>query len=139
MFNKLCLVVFAIERHLCISYIDPRCVYPLIACWLIPLLKNPGVRPIGVCESLRRIIGKAILQVVGQDIQSAVGSAQLCASQRSGCETVIFTLRQIFDGDAEDMLLVNVRNAFNSFNWQVMLHNVSVLCPSFALCVINYY
>ena len=31
-----------------------------VACRLIPFNKNPGVRPIGVGEVLRRIVGKAI-------------------------------------------------------------------------------
>ena len=38
------------------------------ACRLIALSKNPGVRPIGVAEVLRKIISKAILAVIGQDI-----------------------------------------------------------------------
>ena len=36
----------------------------LVACRLIPLDKSSGVRPNGVGEVLRRIIGKAILTVL---------------------------------------------------------------------------
>ena len=51
------------------------------ACRLIALNKNPGVRPIGICEVVRRIISKAILSITSGDIQDAAGSLQLCAGQ----------------------------------------------------------
>jgi len=38
------------------------------ACHLIPLDKNPGVRPIGIGETIRRIIRKSILQIVRNDV-----------------------------------------------------------------------
>ena len=52
------------------------------ACRLIPLDKNPGVRPIGVGEVLRRIVGKAILSVIKPEIMSSAGNLQLCADKR---------------------------------------------------------
>ena len=33
---------------------------PFIACRLMPIDKNPGIRPIGVGEVLRRIVGIVI-------------------------------------------------------------------------------
>ena len=36
---------------------------------LVALNKCPGVRPIGVGDVSRRIIGKAILSVISEDIQ----------------------------------------------------------------------
>ena len=56
-----------------------------IACRLIPLDKNPCVRPIGIGEVLRRIIGKSVLSVVKQDVLEAAGNLQLCAGQSGGC------------------------------------------------------
>lgn len=41
--------------------------------------KNLGVRPIGVGEVVRSIIAKAVLSIVGTDIQQAAGPLQLCA------------------------------------------------------------
>ena len=51
---------------------------PIMACRLIPLNKNPGLRPIGIGECLRRIIGKAVTYVLKRDIQEQAGSLQLC-------------------------------------------------------------
>ena len=59
------------------------------ACRLIPLDKCPGVRPIGVGEVPRRIIAKAILRIVGSDVEEAAGSLQLCAGQDGGCEAAV--------------------------------------------------
>ena len=45
-----------------------------------------GVCPIGIGEVIRRIVGKAILSVIGYDIQEAAGAIHLCAGQQAGCE-----------------------------------------------------
>lgn len=39
-----------------------------MACRLIALNKNLGVRPIGVAETLRCIMGKAILTTIADDV-----------------------------------------------------------------------
>ena len=52
--------IATLARKLATEIIDPSTIDSLIACRLIPLNKNPGVRPIGIGEVLRRIIGKAI-------------------------------------------------------------------------------
>ena len=126
-------------RRPCVQNVDPAILQPFIACRLIPLSKNPGVRPIGICETLRRVIGKAILRVVGPNIRLATGMVQLCAGQKSGCESAVHAMRTLFNGDAEGVLLLDAFNAFNLINRQAMLHNISLLCPAFATCVTNYY
>jgi len=45
-----------------------------LACRLIPLDKNPGLRQIGVGEVLRRIIGKAVMVVPRNHVKKSVGS-----------------------------------------------------------------
>ena len=47
---------------------DPLCLETYTACRLIPLDKNPGIRPIGVGEVLRRIVGKAIAWSLKQEV-----------------------------------------------------------------------
>ena len=54
------------------------------------------MRPIGIGEVPRRIIAKAILRIIGGDIEEAAGSLQLCAGQDSGCEAAIHAMRSIF-------------------------------------------
>ena len=54
--------------------VDLHSAEALVACRLIPLNKNPCVRPIGVGEVIRRIIGKQYIEwVVKKDIQEAAG------------------------------------------------------------------
>ena len=40
---------------------------------LIPVDKNPGVRPIGIGEVLRCIIGKAIISTIKPEIMKSAG------------------------------------------------------------------
>ena len=85
---------------------------------------------IGVGEVVRWIIGKAILSVIGVEIQQSAGSLQLCAGQPSGCEAAIHALRHIYDDDStQAALLVDASNAFNNLNRQLALVNISTLCP----------
>ena len=85
-------------------------------------------------------MGKAILAVIKVDIQSAVGSLQLCAGQDAGCEAAIHAMRSFFDDEAtEGVLLIDAKNAFNSLNRAATLHNIRVLCPSIAPALINIY
>ena len=56
-----------------------------------------GLRPIGVGEVLRRIIGKAIITTFRENIVDSVGSLKVCASHESGCEAAVHAMhREIF-------------------------------------------
>ena len=136
----LCSSVAAVARRLCSSYVDPVCIHALFSCRLVALNKLPGVRPIGIGETCRRIIGKAVLSVLGQDVLEAIGSVQLCAGQKGGCEAAVHALRTSFESDStEAILLVDAKNAFNSLNRQTALLNILHLCPSIARFLINSY
>ena len=66
-----------------------------IACRLIPLDKDgDGVRPIGIGEVLRRIIGKSIISVLRPDLLESAGSIQLCAGHQAGCESALKYLKK---------------------------------------------
>ena len=97
---------------------------------MIPLDKNPRLRPIGVGEVLRRIAGKVIVSHLKEDFMQSVGSLQVCAGEDAGCESSIHAMRTIYeDQSAEAVFLVDASKAFNSINRNVFLHNVEVTCP----------
>ena len=138
--HDLCQVLALLTKCLCTTYIDPQRLSPLLACRLIALDKCPGVRPIGICEIVRRIIAKAVLFVTKGDIQEAAGSRQLCAGQIAGTEAAIHAMRSIYSNeDTKAVLLVDASNAFNSLNRQVGLRNARLLCPSLSKILINTY
>ena len=122
---------------MCTTFVDPMIISPLMACRLIDLDKNPGGQPIDVGETVRCIIAKAVLCVIGEDIQFTAGSVQLCAGQLSAA---VLAMREAFhDDDFEGMLLIDATNAFNSLNRAVALYNIQQLCPSFSTILINTY
>ena len=126
-------------RRLCTSYLHPECVEAYNFC-CIALNKFPGIRPIGVCEVVRRIIGKAIMTLVKDDIMEATGPTQLCAGQLAGCEAGVHTLHSLFDNfSTEGVLLVDATNAFNQLNRPATLRNIQAICPSLAHILINCY
>ena len=138
--DDLCYALSLFSKRLCTEFVDPSALSSFVACRLIALDKNPGVRPIGVGETVRRLIAKVVLSVLYNDIQSAAGSLQLCAGQLSGCEAAVHSMRKLFSSsDVEGVLLVDASNAFNSLNRQASLHNIQRLCPSFSTILINTY
>ena len=54
-----------------------------LACRLIALDKHPGVRPIVIGDTAHRIIAKAVLSIIGPDIQDVSGCQQLYVVGRS--------------------------------------------------------
>ena len=136
----LCHSLASLAKRLCTSFVDPKGLSAFLACRLIALDKCPGVRPIGVCETARRIISKAILSTIKDDIQDAAGSLQLCAGQIAGIEAAIHFMRESFlSKSTEAVLVVDASNAFNSLNRDAALQNIRHVCPSLATVLINTY
>ena len=63
---------------------------------LIPLDKNPGVRPIAVGEVDRRIICKAIMRVIECNVLPATAPLQICVGVPSACEAAVHTIDGFF-------------------------------------------
>ena len=113
---------------------------------LIPLDKgadnsgNPGIRPIGIGEVLRRIVGKAVMTILKTDIQSACGCLQTCTGLRSGIEATIHASNEIWqDQSTQCILQVDADNAFNRLNRKVALHNIQQTCPAMHRFLQNHY
>ena len=81
-------------------------------------------KSIGVSEILRRIIGERIAWTLKDDIQEAVGSLQTATGLKNGAEAAICSMQEIFANEQNDaVILVDAKNAFNSLNRNVALHN----------------
>ena len=138
--RDLCAAIAAVGRRITTEFVDPEPLKALLACRLIPLNKQPGIRPIGVCEVVRRILGKAIMGVVADDVRLAAGPLQLCCGQDAGCEAAVHAMRTAFEADSTDaILLIDASNAFNNLNRKVALYNVRYTCPAIAKILINCY
>ena len=125
--TDLCEAIALFARCLCTTLLAPEILSSFVSCRLIALDKCPGVRPIGVCEVVRRIVSKAALFVIRKDI---AGSRQLCAGQLAGVELAVHAVQSHFLlDDTEGILLVDASNAFNTLNRIVALHNIRHVCP----------
>jgi hypothetical protein len=89
-----------------------------LACRLIALNKNPGVRPIGTGITTRQIIAKAMTR---QDIQEAADSLQLSAGQFLGIEATVHAADLLFK--QEETKAIVLVDATNAFNWP-LLHTI---------------
>lgn len=78
--------------------------------------------------------------VLKSDIQTTAGPLQVATGLESGAEAAIHSMREIFEHqDCDAVILVDAKNAFNSLNRQVALHNIQYICPQFATVLINTY
>ena len=85
-------------------------------------------------------MGKCVTKVTKSDDIDASGSLQVCAGHKSGSEAAIHAMREVFEHDNSDaVLLIDASNAFNSLNRAAALHNIRILCPSIATYAINTY
>ena len=138
--NDLCAALARVARRIPTAFIDPSTLAAYTSCRLIPLNKCPGVRPIGIGEVVRRIIGKAVMRVMKYDLQDSIGSIQLCAGQDAGCEAAVHSMEKVFaDENTEAMILVDASNAFNRLNRQATLLNCRAICPALSYILINTY
>jgi len=138
--SSLCNAVAVMARRLATECVDPKGLEALLANRGIAIDKFPGLRPVGVGEIVRRIIGKAVMSVTGEKVQEAVGALQLCGGQPAGVESAIHAMRGFLDDDDSDGIpLIDADNAFNRVNRAVALWNIQYICPAMKHVLINFY
>ena len=104
-------------KRLCVKR-SANYVAIFLVCRLIPLAKQPGVKPKRIGKVLRRLIGKIVMKLLRKDILKATGSLQLCAGQDAGSEAVIHAVYDMFnEGDTGVVLMVDGSKCFE-FNQQ---------------------
>ena len=138
--TDLCQALAVLARKLNTEVISPQHLRGFVAGRLIPLDKQPGVRPIGVGEIPRRIVSSATVSLLNPDLVAATAPLQTCAGLPGGIEASIHAMRRIFNDEETDaILLVDARNAFNAMNRQAALHNIQYSCPELSTFVRNIY
>ena len=110
---------------------------------MIALDKQPGIRPVGVGETWRRLMAKCLLKVAGPEAKSACGTTQLVGGLGAGIEGAIHAMRVLFAEHREEedwgFLLIDARNAFNEENRTAMIWAVRHEWPSGAQFTFNCY
>ena len=100
--------------------------------------KLPGVRPMGIGGTLRRVIRKTAMKLVKRDVLKSTESIQLSAGQDAGSEAAIHAVYEIFNKKStEAVLMVDASNAFNTINGEAFLHNTKI--PSISTYISNCY
>jgi hypothetical protein len=69
----------------------------LMACRLVALDKQPGVRPVGIGESYRRLMAKCLLEEIGHKATTACGNRNLCAGLPGGIEGAVHAVATAFE------------------------------------------
>ena len=138
--KELCESIALLARKLCTKHINPTFLKAYTACRLVPLNKNPGIRPVGIGEVIRRIIGKSIMKCVSTEMGLATAPIQVCSGLPGGVEAAVHAVRKLYeDKETEAIILVDAENAFNLMNRKVALNNIQHICPSLSTYIINSY
>lgn len=96
------------------------------ACRLIPLEKQPVVRPIGIVQVVRRIIGKVVIKPLKRDDLNATGLLQLYAGKDAN-EAAIHVYTMSNKENIEAVFIVDTSDAFNLISREAFLHNSKFL------------
>jgi len=131
----LCHFLALLAKRISTSYLDPKVLFPFLACRLIALNKNPGIRPIWVCETARRIVSKAILFNTRWDIQDDAGFFQLYAGQIAGAEAAVHATREAFADENTQKSHFCIKIVIISLSFEFMA--TTIICINFN--IILYY
>ena len=68
--------------------------HALMACRLVALDKGPGVRPMGIGDTLRRALAKLVMRAAGDQAKTVCGNLQLFAGLNNGIEVATYPVGQ---------------------------------------------
>ena len=93
---------------------------------MIALDKCQGICPIGIGESLRRIVSKTVCSATRDDLTVPCGSDQLCGGVKCGIEGAVHVMTDLLGENCASplgwgVLLVDASNAFNHLNRSALL------------------
>ena len=115
----------------------------LVSGRMIVLNKQPGIKPVGVGETWRRLIVKCLLRVTGPEAKAACRKDQLAGGVEAWMEGAIHAMRVLWEEHAQEedwgFLLIDARNAFNEENQTAMLWAVHNEWPSAVWFTFNCY
>ena len=108
-------------KLLCIKHLSGcKCLEGLLTCQVIPFNKFHGIRPIGIGEVLRRIMGETIMLTIKKDVVQVAGPLQVCAIQEACVASAAHSMIDLFEcNDSTSVVQIDAANAFNSFNRNV--------------------
>jgi len=69
--NDLCDALASVARRLCTTFVNPAGLSYFVADQYIALDKKPGVRPIGIGETVHCLVTRSVLAIICGDIQTA--------------------------------------------------------------------
>ena len=89
--------VARLSRSIANTKIPWNYIRALMANRLIALDKCPGIRPMGIGECPRRVVGKALMLAAGEDVKSICGKDQLCSGVEACTEGTIHAMNFSFE------------------------------------------
>ena len=69
---------------------------------LIALDKQPGIRPVGVVDTWRRLMAKCLLQVTGKEAKTACGTDQFSGGVEAGIEVGIHAMHFLWKKHSQE-------------------------------------
>ena len=110
---------------------------------IITLEKSPGIRPVGIGETWRRLLVKCLLQVTEQEAKAACGTEQLAGGVEAGIKGAIHAARLQWTHHSQEeewgFLIIDAQNAFNEENRTAMIWAVRHEWPGGAQFTFNCY
>ena len=88
--------IAALTRLMTNTVLEWDNIKALMANQLIALDKCPGVRPIGIEECLRHIIGRVMALTTGTDVEMLCGTDQLASGLKAGIEGAVHAMTELY-------------------------------------------